>query len=100
MVLRRAREFFATGTSRSVEFRATALRRLARTIEDHERDLLVALHADLRKPEQEAWVSEIGFVQTDIAHALRNLSRWTRPRRRPARGARRRSSAPDRRDRR
>jgi len=82
--LLRAREFFATGTTRSVEFRAKALRRLARTIENRERDLLVALHADLRKPEQEAWASEVGVVQTDIAHALRNLSRWTRPRRRSA----------------
>ena len=82
--LRQARDFFATGTTRSVGFRAKALRRLARSIENRERALLVALHADLRKPAQEAWASEVGVVQTDIAHALRHLSRWTRPRRRPA----------------
>jgi aldehyde dehydrogenase (NAD+) len=82
--LRRARHFFDTGATHAVEFRAKALRRLARAIQDHEQDLLAALHADLRKPEQEAWATEVGVVQTDIAHALRNLSRWTRPRRRSA----------------
>ena len=44
----------ATAGAACDRFRASALRRLARTIEDRERDLLDALHADLRKPEQEA----------------------------------------------
>ena len=77
------REFFASGATRDLVFRQDALHGLARTIELRESELLQALHADLRKPEQEAWASEIGVVLTDIAHTTRNLRRWARPRRRP-----------------
>jgi len=43
--------------------------------------LLSALHADLRKPAQEAYLAEVGFVLSDIRHALRRLPGWIRPRR-------------------
>ena len=77
------RDFFSGGATRDLDFRDSALRRLARIIDERETELLVALHADLRKPEQEAWVSEIGVVLTDIAHTVRKMRRWARPRRRP-----------------
>jgi aldehyde dehydrogenase (NAD+) len=77
------RDFFAGGATRDLDFRDSALRRLALTIDEREAELLVALHADLRKPEQEAWVSEIGVVLTDIAYTVRKMRRWAQPRRRP-----------------
>ncbi|MDX9972309.1 MAG: aldehyde dehydrogenase family protein [FCB group bacterium] len=64
-----------------VSFRREQLRALGRAIESREQDLLDALHEDLRKPPMEAYASELGFVQSDIAHTLRHLDRWTRPRR-------------------
>jgi aldehyde dehydrogenase (NAD+) len=80
--LRRAREFFASGAVRPLESRAASLRKLADAVERRERDLLDAMRADLGKSVQEAWASEIGLVQTDIAYTLRHLRRWARPRRR------------------
>ena len=71
--LRRARGFFATGATRPVSFRESALRRLDRAIEAHEPALLDALRAELGKPAQEAYASELGVVRTDIGHALRHV---------------------------
>ena len=82
--LSQIREFFASGATRDLGFREQALRRLSRTLEQRESELLEALYADLRKPAQEAWASEIGVVLTDIAHATRELRRWARPQRRAA----------------
>ena len=81
--LSRTRDFFATGATQDLDFRQSALRQLLHTIERREPDLLEALHADLRKPQQEAWASEIGVVLTDIAYTTRNLQRWARPYRFP-----------------
>jgi aldehyde dehydrogenase (NAD+) len=45
----------------------------------HEQSLLDAMAADLGKPAFEAWVTEIGFVLTDIDHTLANLDGWMAP---------------------
>jgi len=81
-LLRNLRAFYETHATHPVLFRAEQLRTLGRAIESRENDLLGALHADLRKPPLEAYVSEIGFVQTDISHAVRHISRWARAQRR------------------
>jgi aldehyde dehydrogenase (NAD+) len=82
LALRQSRDFFASGATRDLRFRKSALHRLARTLEEREPQLLEALRVDLGKPAQEAWASEIGVVSTDIAHATRRLRRWARSRRR------------------
>ena len=79
----RSRDFFASGATQDLGFRQDALRQLLHTIKRRESDLLEALNADLRKPKQEAWASEIGVVLTDIAYNARKLRRWARPHRHP-----------------
>lgn len=76
------RRFHQTGATRPADFRRRQLEALRETITRHEKDLLEALRADLGKREIEAYASEIGFVQSDIRHALRHLKRWMRPQRR------------------
>lgn len=76
------RRFYDSGATLPVSFRVEQLRALARAIDAHEKDLLDALHADLRKPALEAYAAETGFVQTDISYALRHISKWARPQRR------------------
>jgi len=76
------RAFFESRVTYPLAFRVEQLKALQRAIESSERDLLDALHADLRKPSIEAFVSEIAFVQSDISHALRHLKRWIRVQRR------------------
>ena len=81
-LLKPQREFFLAGTTRPVQFRKLALQRLARAIESRESEILAALNTDLRKPPQEVYSSEIGIVQAEIAHAVRHLESWVKPRRR------------------
>ena len=78
------RAFFQTGATRSLEFRRARLQELHRAIEAREPLLLDALHADLRKSPRQAYTSEIGFVLSDIRHALRHLPGWMKPQRRRA----------------
>ncbi|MFO7973424.1 MAG: aldehyde dehydrogenase [Candidatus Hydrogenedentota bacterium] len=74
--------FHRSSETRSIAFRKSRLRELLRGINARESDILDALHADLRKPRQEGYVSEVGFVLSDIKYALRKMDRWARPRRR------------------
>lgn len=78
----RQREFFQSGVTRPVTFRRAQLARLHTALAALEAALLRALQADLGKPPAEAWLAEIGLVQTEIQYALRHLNRWTRPQRR------------------
>lgn len=75
----RQRRFFQTGATRPPEFRLAQLQKLQAALATHEPELLSALFADLRKPAQEAYTSEIGLVLGEIRHALRNLRSWTKP---------------------
>ncbi|MFN2351531.1 MAG: aldehyde dehydrogenase family protein, partial [Kiritimatiellia bacterium] len=57
--------------------------RLARAIDAHTGALLESLHADLGRSARDAYVMEIGFVQSEIRYALRHLRAWMRSDRRP-----------------
>jgi aldehyde dehydrogenase (NAD+) len=80
-LIRAQRAHFETGATRSLEDRLTQLRKLQDALVAGESGLLAALHADLRKPAQEAYAAELGFVLSDIRHALRCLPGWMKPRR-------------------
>ena len=74
-----ARQSFVAGRTRPRTWRVQTLRRLRQLVKQHEQALLDALAADLGKPGFEAWVTEVGFVLTDIDHTLANLDRWMAP---------------------
>lgn len=77
------KRYFASGATRPHAFRRDALQRLSRAVRDNEGALLAALSKDLGKPEDEAWISEIGAVLLEIDHALSRLRQWMRPRNAP-----------------
>lgn len=75
------RAFFQSGTTRSIPWRKQQLRILLRALDQHQERLLTALHQDLGKPPQEAWISELGYLRADLCHTLRKLRQWSKPRR-------------------
>ena len=75
-VIQAQRAFFATGATRSLDFRKNQLRRLLKLLERHEKDILEALQKDLKKHPFEAFSSEIGFLKIEINEAISNLRRW------------------------
>jgi len=80
-VVARLRATFASGRTRSLDWRRDQLGRLKALLVEREADLLGALKADLGKPPTEAWATDIGFVIGEIDHARRHLARWARPER-------------------
>ena len=78
-LITRQRAFFRSGETCSQEIRRERLQSLLDCVTRHEADLLAALHADLRKSPQEAYASEVGFVISEIRHALRHLDEWMKP---------------------
>jgi aldehyde dehydrogenase (NAD+) len=77
----RLRRTFDAGTTRPLDWRREQLQRMRTMLVEGEADLLAALHADLGKPPTEAWVTDVGFVISEIEHALRHLRGWNRPER-------------------
>lgn len=75
----RLRVHFDTGATRSYAARRDALKRFYQSLRKHEEELLAAMHADMRKPRFEAYMSDIGLVYAAIDHALLHLKEWMRP---------------------
>jgi len=73
------RQFFQTGITRDIEFRRQQLRKLRQVLIDHEREIYRALHEDLRKPEFEAYVGEMGIMLEEAKHIEKHLKSWASP---------------------
>ena len=77
------REFFASGATRSVEYRIRQLKSIYYIIRINEEEICAALKKDLGKSRFEAYSTEVGIVLTQIAYTLKHLRRWARPQRVP-----------------
>lgn len=73
------RQCFLSGRTRSAEWRVQKLKALREALLGHEHEIYEALYADLHKPREEAYVTELGIVLEEIKLALKNLRRWMRP---------------------
>ena len=77
--LENMRRYFQTGATLSYEFRKEQLLKLKKTILKYEKELHAALYADLKKSEEESWVTETGFLLTEINTTIKHLKSWMRP---------------------
>jgi aldehyde dehydrogenase (NAD+) len=77
-LLQRQRDFFATGQTKEIDFRLAQLKALKQAILAHQTEVMAALHADLGKPEFEAYLTEIGVTQ-EIDYAIKHLRTWAKP---------------------
>ena len=75
------RRYFDSGATRPLEWRRAQLRGLDAFLREREEDIAAAIHADLRKSAAEAWLTETGYLRSEIRHALKHLRQWMRPRR-------------------
>lgn len=60
--------------------RLEKLKKLYSLIQRHEGQILDALHADLGKSPAEGYITEVGFVLSEISYAIKRLRRWMRSR--------------------
>ena len=73
------RRYFDAGHTKSYSFRREQLKKLKSAILQYEEELYSALQTDLNKCREESWVTELGFVYSEINAALKNLRSWMRP---------------------
>lgn len=74
--LQSLRKYFNEGNTRSYSFRKNQLKALRDAIMRHEQALYDALYKDLHKSREEAWVTELGIVVSEIGLALKKLKKW------------------------
>lgn len=75
------REYFATGATLDVEFRKAMLCKLLTALDRWEGRLLEALWSDLHKSAEEAYLTEISILRTEIKTHMKKVGSWARRRR-------------------
>ena len=81
--LQRQRDFFRSNGTRSIDFRASQLKRLGDVLRSHETALYEAIRLDFGKSPYETCMTELSLIHGEINLAIRNLPRWSRKRRVP-----------------
>ena len=71
--------FFLLHQTRSLAFRLEQLKTLEKLIKENTPLILEALYKDLRKPEAEALMGEIGIVLEEINFTKKELNKWMKP---------------------
>lgn len=72
-------DFFKTGFSKSITFREMMLKKLLSSIKNNEKELLDGLKIDLGNSAFEGYVSELGMMYSSINKTIKNLHKWTKP---------------------
>lgn len=78
--VRRLRETFKTGRTRSVEWRKQQLLALERMMVENEGALMEALEKDLGRSPFEAWLADIASTAGEAKDAAKNVKKWMRRR--------------------
>jgi aldehyde dehydrogenase (NAD+) len=73
------RQYFQSGATQPFEFRLLQLKRLKQMVLDNEQVLYKALHADLKKTDEDAWATEIGFFLSELNYTIEHLKGWMQP---------------------
>ena len=82
-LVRKQRAFFATGTTRDIDWRRHQLKQFQEGLKKWEKPLCDALWTDLHKSYEEAYMTEIGLVYGEIREAARKVGRWASKRWKP-----------------
>jgi aldehyde dehydrogenase (NAD+) len=80
--VKRLRETFVTGRTRSVDWRKQQLQALGKLVEENEPAIAAALEQDLGRKPFEAWLADIASVAGEAKDAAKNVGKWTRRRHR------------------
>lgn len=78
---RSQRAYFMKGQTRSAEFRIRQLSTLKHAVLAYESEILAAVRKDMRRPETEAYASEVAMIVKEIDYAVKHVQSWVKPRR-------------------
>ena len=75
-LIKEQRAFFNNRTTGDISFRKQSLTALQKAIRKYEKELSEALRKDLGKAPFESYMTEIGFILSEIRHTLKHLNKW------------------------
>jgi aldehyde dehydrogenase (NAD+) len=73
------KDYFSTGATQTYAFRLLQLNRLKKAVMDSEKILYEALYADLKKTDEDAWATEVGFFLSELNYTIKHLQEWMQP---------------------
>ena len=73
------KDYFSTGATQTYAFRLLQLERLKKAVLDSEKILYEALYADLKKTDEDAWATEVGFFLSELNYTIKHLQEWMQP---------------------
>ena len=77
-LLAKQKQFFQSHKTKDVSFRKENLKKLLRVVNSYENDIADALKKDLNKSFQEAYLTEISLVKSEIKFHLQNINEWAK----------------------
>jgi len=73
------RHFYNTGKTKPYAWRKEQLLKLKNAVKKYESEIHNSLYTDLKKSPEECWVTETGFLISEISYTLKHLKSWMQP---------------------
>lgn len=80
-IIKNQQLFFKSQKTKDVSYRLQLLKLLKTEIESNEQGIFDALHKDFKKSEFESYISEVGLVLSELNLVIKNLKKWSNPKR-------------------
>ena len=80
-IIQNQRDFFSSQQTKSIAFRKKALKKLQNELINREHEIITALYNDFKKSEYEAVMTETTIVLSELKKTLKNLYKWSKPKR-------------------
>jgi aldehyde dehydrogenase (NAD+) len=77
----RQKNFYLSNKTRDISFRILMLKKLKEEIIKSEKEIEEALYLDLHKSSVESYITEVGFVLSEINLCIKKLKKWSKPKR-------------------
>ncbi|MGB3724651.1 MAG: aldehyde dehydrogenase family protein [Glaciecola sp.] len=72
-------DYFASGATQSISWRKRQLNAFLKLLQQEEKAICEALHQDLHKSTEEAYITEVGYLIKDVRFLLKHLEKWAKP---------------------
>lgn len=77
----RQKNFYLSNNTRDISYRILMLKKLKEEIIKSEKEIEEALYFDLHKSSVESYITEVGFVLSEINLCIKKLKKWSKPKR-------------------
>ncbi len=74
--LLKMRQYYETGCTKSYAFRKEQLLKLKNVVLKYQQAIQDALYKDLKKSAEETWITETGFLLSEISNTVLHLKEW------------------------